>query len=117
MPKFQTVAVIRFWPGLEQRREIEALVAPVGQVAARRAVAHPMAVDVENEAIVGADADRIAGRNGGQRERAAEVEHQRLAQRGGGMRDPGGLPLAVGRVRLDGWFGRRGRGWRGGGGR
>ncbi len=59
-----------------------------------------MAVHVQNESVVGADADRVGGRNGCQREHAAEVEHHRLAQRGGGVRDPGGLPLAVGWVRL-----------------
>ncbi len=86
---------------LEQRGEIEALIAPVGQVAAGRAVACAMAVHVQNESVVGADANRIGGRDGCQRERAAEVEHHRLPQRGSGMRDPGGLPLAVGRVRLE----------------
>ena len=99
--------------GLEQRRQVEALVAPMGQVAAGRAVAHPMAVHKQNEAVVGADADRIAGGNGSQRERAAEVEHQRLAQRGRGMGDPGGLPFAVGRVGLEDCSGRGGRGWPG----
>jgi hypothetical protein len=64
-----------------------------------------MAVDVEDEAVVGADADGVGGGDGGQGEGAAEVEHERLAERGGGMGDPGGIPLAVGRVRLDGVLG------------
>ena len=72
----------------------------MGQVAAGRAVAHPMTVDVENEAVVGADTHRIAGEHGNQVKRAAEVEHQRLPQRGCGMCDPRGLPLAMGRVGL-----------------
>ena len=95
---------------LEQRGEIKALIAPVGQVAAGWAVACTMAVYIQNEAVVGANANRIGGRNRCQRERAAEVEHHRLAQRGGGMRDPGGLPLAVGWVGLEIGLGVEGEG-------
>ena len=87
--------------GLEQRSQVEALIAPVGQIAAGRAVAHPMAVDVKNEAVVGADAHRITGRHGSQLKRAAEVQRQRLSQRGRRMRGPRGLPFAVGLVGLD----------------
>ena len=72
----------------------------MGQVAARRAVSDAVAVDEEDEAVVGADAHQITGGNGSQRELAAEVEHQRLPQRGRGVRDPRCLPIAVGRVRL-----------------
>jgi hypothetical protein len=72
----------------------------VSQVAARRAVAHALTVHIENEAVVGAHAHGIAGWRCVERERAAEVQHHRLAQRRNGMRDPGGVPLALRRVGL-----------------
>ena len=86
--------------GLEQRRQIEALIAPMGKVAAGRTVAHSMTVDVEDEAVVGADTHRIARGHSGQGYRAAEVQHQWLPQRRSGMGDPRGLPLAMRRVGL-----------------
>ncbi len=61
-PKFQTVAVIRFSPGLRQRGEVEALVAPVGQVAAGWAIADSLPVHVQNKAVVGADANDVSWR-------------------------------------------------------
>ena len=45
---------------MEERGEVKALVAPVGQVAAGGAVAGALAVDIEDEAVVGADADDIS---------------------------------------------------------
>ena len=64
-----------------------------------------MAVDKEDEAVVGADADDVAGGDRGQIEGPAEVENQGLAQGRGGMGDPGGLPIAMGWIWLDSGFG------------
>ena len=83
---------------LQVGSQVVALVAPVGQVAARRAIAHAFAVYIKDEAIVGADAHDVAGEHGIELDRAAEVQHQRLAQRSGGVRDPLGMPGAAGRV-------------------
>ena len=85
---------------LEQRGQVKPLIAPMAEVAAGRAVAHPMAVHKKDEAVVGADADGVAGGNRRQRKGPAEVQHDGLAQRRGWMGDPRGLPVAVGRVWL-----------------
>ena len=84
------------WP--EQGSEVKELVAPMSEVAARGAVADTMAVDVKDEAVVGADADDIGGGNGGQFEGVTKMENDGVAQRGGGVGDPGGVPLARGRI-------------------
>ena len=94
--------------GLEQRREVEALVAPVGQVAAGRAVANAMAVDVEDEAVVGADADRVSGGNG------ASVRVRRKWSTSGSRRGAVGwviqeaFQFASGAGRAGDWFERAG---------
>jgi hypothetical protein len=59
-----------------------------------------VAVDEQNKAVVGADANRIVGRDSSQRDDAPEMQHNRLAQRRRGMSDPGGLPFVVRRVGL-----------------
>ena len=92
----------------KQRGEVEALIAPMAQVAPGRAVANALAVDVQHKAIVGADAYRVADWDRIQGQRAAEVEHDGLPQRGGWMGDPGGLP---GAVRGVGRFGFLGLAW------
>jgi hypothetical protein len=74
--------------GSQQRGKVKALVAPMGQVAAGGAVAGAMAVYKEDEAVIGADADRVTGWNRCQGKRAPEMKHQGLAQGSCGMRDP-----------------------------
>ena len=86
--------------GMEERREVEALVAPVSQIAAGRAVSHAMTVDEEDEAIVGADADGVGCGHGGERYCAAEMKDDGLAKWSGGVRDPPRVPIARFRVRL-----------------
>jgi hypothetical protein len=83
---------------VQQRRQIEALVAPVAQIAARWSVTYPAAIHVENEPIVGAYAYRVIGGNSTEIERTPEVQYYGLAQWGSRMRDPGGVPVAVHRV-------------------
>ena len=85
----------QIFAGVEQGSEVAALVAPVGQIAASRAVAHALAVDVEHKTIVGTDAHGVVGGRGSEVKRTTEVEHQRFAQRGGGVRDPLGAPFAM----------------------
>jgi len=97
---------------VEQRREIEELVTPVIQVAAGRAVADALAVHVEDKTVVGADADRVRGRDGVQRKGAAEMQDEGFAQWRGRMSDPGGVPIAVERVGR-GLLGGEGAGGRG----
>ncbi len=75
----------------------------MGQIAAGRAVSGPVTVHEQHESVVGTDAHGIARGNFSQREAAAEVEHQRLPQRGRWMGDPRGLPVVVQRVGL--WVG------------
>lgn len=70
--------------------------------------AHAEAVNEQNKSVIGTDADWIAGRNNLQSKCAAEVEYHRLAQRCGGVGDPRGLPIPVGRV-----GGAAAREWRG----
>src|SRR5690348_2622339 len=65
--------------GLEVGGEVEALVRPVGEVAARGTVADALAVDPEEEAIVGADADDVGAWDGREVEGPAEVKHERVA--------------------------------------
>jgi hypothetical protein len=60
--------------------------------------AHAEAVNEQNKSVIGTDADWIAGRNNLQSKCAAEVGYHRLAQRCGGVGDPRGLPIPVGRV-------------------
>ena len=88
--------------GFEQRREIKAFIAPVGQIAARWTIANPLAVDEKNEAIVCADTDDVLPGNLGQCHCAAKMEHQLLMQRGRRMGDPLRLPIPVGRIGLCG---------------
>src|ERR1700739_92907 len=84
--------------GLEKGRQVEALVAPVGKVAASGTVADAAAVHVKDEAIIGADADDGGGRNGLQVECAPKMEYERFAQGRRRVRYPGGLPLVVRRI-------------------
>ena len=84
---------------LEHGRKVKLLIAPVAKIAARGAVAGTMAVDEQNKAVIGADAYGIMGRNGCQRQRVPEVQHEGLAQRRRGMGDPGGVPVALRWVR------------------
>ena len=80
---------------LEVGGKVEAFVAPVGEVAARGAVTDALAVDIEDEAVVGADADDVGGGDGRQIEGTAEMEDERFAQRRRRVGDPGSLPVAV----------------------
>src|ERR1035441_3564008 len=74
--------------GLEKGREVEELVAPMDQVAARRAVSHPVTVYKQNKAVIGADTYGITRRNRTHVEAMAKMENDRIAKRGSGMRDP-----------------------------
>jgi hypothetical protein len=74
----------------------------VSEIAAGGTVSYAMAIDEQDESVVCADADPIAGRNRGQIQRATEVKNDGLAQRCLGMGDPGGGPVPLWRVRLDG---------------
>ena len=85
---------------VQQRSQVEALVAPVAQVAACGSVAHPAAIHIENESIVGTYAHWIARGNGSKLERTPEVQNQGLAQWSSRVCDPGGMPGAVRRIRL-----------------
>ena len=69
-----------------------------------------LAVDVEDEAIVGADANRVGCGNGREAEAATEVKHQGLTQRRCGMGDPCSLPFPVWRVGLEAGLGLKGKG-------
>ncbi len=80
--------------------EVEPFVAPVGEVAAGRAVADALAVDPEDESVVGTDADDVCGGNRRQVDGALEMQHKRVAQRGGWVRDPHRVPGALWRVGL-----------------
>jgi len=82
---------------LEEGREVKTLVAPVEQIA-RAGPSRRVPHDIEDEAIVCADADGVGGGHGCETERAPEVEDDGLAQRGGGVGDPGGVPGAGGRI-------------------
>ena len=93
--------------GMEERREVEALVAPVSQIAAGRAVSYAMTVDEEDEAIVGADANYVAGGNAWEIQDMTEVKHDGFAQWGDGVRDPRSVPRATGRIRRSGGLGRQ----------
>jgi len=74
----------------------------MAQIAAGRAVAHAMPVDVKNEAIVGADSNDIGRRRGIEVQGLHEVKNDGFAERSRGMRDPRGSPVAMGGV----WLGR-----------
>ena len=50
------------------------------QIAASGSVADALAVDEENKAVVGANADGVSGWNGGKVESAAEVEDDGVAE-------------------------------------
>ena len=89
---------------MEVGSQVKALVTPVGEVAASRTVADSLSIHVQNEAVVGADADDVGGRNGWQIERAAEMENEGLAQGRGWVGDPGGLPFMMGWIGLERWF-------------
>ena len=91
---------------MEERGKVEAFVTPVGQIAAGGAVAGARPVDVEDEAIVGADADYIRGWSRGEGESTAEMEDYGITERGSGVGDPAGFPVAMRRI---GWE-RRGLG-------
>ena len=84
---------------VQQRSEIEALVAPVAEVAACWSITYPAAIHVENESIVGTYAHRIAGGNGSKLKRASKMQYHGLAQWGRRMCDPCGVPVAVRRIR------------------
>ena len=92
--------------------EIEALVSPVEQIAAGWAVADTSPIDIEDEAIVGTDANGVAGGHGAERECVAKVQNDGLAQGRRGMSDPPCVPGAGGRIgdKLGGWRGQCG--WR-----
>jgi hypothetical protein len=65
----------------------------VGQIAARGAFANTLAIDVELEAVVGADEnDKVAG-FGVQMKGFPEVVDAGLAKRRCGMRNPACMPL------------------------
>src|ERR1019366_4579312 len=88
-------------PGVKEGSQVEAFIAPVSEVAARRSVAYALSVDKQNKAVIGADADRIGGGDGREIKGTAEMEDDGLAQGCGWLGDPGSFPLAVGRVGLN----------------
>jgi hypothetical protein len=61
-----------------------------------------VAINEKDEAVVGADADAIAGGDRRQSQCAAEVENDGLAQGRGGMGDPGSGPVPLRWVGLNG---------------
>ena len=75
------------------------------EVSAGGAIPYAVAVHKQNEAVVGTDADWIAGGDRGQFERAAEMEDNGLAQGRRRVGNPGSLPFPVGRIGLDGILG------------
>ena len=88
--------------GLEQARDVVGLVAPVVEVAARRARTHTLAVHEKLVTVVGRDVD---GERGGLRcelERAPEMVHAVVERRCSGHRDPVGLPRLGQTVRAGG---------------
>ncbi len=90
------------WTLLEIRCQVETLVVPVGKIAACGAIAHTLAVHIQNETVVRTDADHVRCGDRCKVERPAKMEDQGLAQRRGRMRDPGGFPVAVKGIGLDG---------------
>jgi len=87
--------------GLQQRCQVKPLVAPVRQIPARGPIAHPMPIHKQHKPIVSAHSNHIACRNSRQGQRTPEVQHNRLPQRGRGMRDPRCVPVPMG------WIGRK----------
>ena len=87
---------------MKKRRQIKHLVAPMREVSAGGAVPNAVAVHKQNKAVVGADADGVAGGDCGQFERAAEMQDYRFAQGRRRVSNPGGFPLPVGG---SGWTG------------
>ena len=83
---------------LEQRRQVEAFVSPMSQVAASRAVADAAPVHVQDESIIRTYPDHIAFRHSPQRQCPPEVQHQRLTQRRRGVRNPRSFPVVMRRV-------------------
>ena len=79
----------------EERSEIECLVAPVRQVAAGWPVSHSMAIYVEDEPVVRAHMDDIAGRLAPELQPAAKMQDDRLPQGSSGMGYPTRLPLRL----------------------
>ena len=75
------------------------------EVSAGGAISYAVAVHKQNEAVVGADADGVAGGDRGQFERAAEMQDYGFAKGRGRVSNPGGFPLPVGRIGLDGILG------------
>jgi hypothetical protein len=92
VPKFQTTAAMVLLPAMRNGAEIEGFVAPVLEIGERGAGADALAVDVELEAIVGADVDEEVRGNGGEGEGFAEVEDVLVAGRAGGRGDPLSVP-------------------------
>ena len=80
---------------LKVRGQVKAFVAPVVQVASRGSVSNAVAIDEEDEAVVGADPNHVGGRYGWQIQRAAEMEHEWFAQGRSRVSDPGSLPFMM----------------------
>ncbi len=76
------------------------LVTPVSEVSTGRSIADALIVHKQDEAVIGADANLVAFGHGRQVQRATEVQNNGLAERGGWMRDPGGLPFTIDRIGL-----------------
>ena len=87
-------------PRLQQRCQVESLVAPVRQIAARGPVPSPMPVHKKDEPIVRTHPDNIGSRNSRQRQVPPKMQNNRLTQRRGRMCNPRCLPLPVRSVRL-----------------
>jgi hypothetical protein len=83
---------------MEKWGQIEALVAPMDEIAAGWAVTDAMPVHEQNKAVIGAHTDHVAARHRTQSESVAEVEDDGIAQGGSGMGDPSGLPFVVRRI-------------------
>src|SRR5208283_2588239 len=79
--------------GIQRGREIESFVTPVRQIAASGALAHPLAIDVKNEAIVSAHMDDELVGFRGERNGLAEVEYSWFLGRRRRVRDPFRGPL------------------------
>jgi len=79
------------------------------------AIPYAVAVHKQNETVVGAHADGVTSGDCCQFEGTAEVQDYGFAQGRRGVSNPGSLPFAVGRIRLNGilsleWGRREGEG-------
>ena len=82
-------------PGCQVRSDVQGLVTPVVQIAARGTLQHAFAIHEELIAVVAAHMDHKALRNGVQCDSLAEMKNPKLPLRPVGMSDPRGFPEVV----------------------